>query len=244
MNLGGAAASGLADDWGAGRDNGFWPAGGRLHLDGFTYGRFTGSQLASVEQRLAWIRGQFPAEAKPGVPPFATQPYEQLAAIYRQAGQDTEARKVAIARRSDLRKFGELRLHRKAGDWLLDKSIKYGYQTWRRSSALSSSTPQSGERPTSPNGTVSWWRSGTSPACTPVPVAAGCTSNYPCFYPAGYAIDVVTPIINVHQADSWGPNWNVPWGWAWAADTWAATGLGWALATLLFAGYTGLARRQ
>jgi hypothetical protein len=30
----------------------------------------------------------------------------------------------------------------------------------------------------------------------------------------------------------------------WVAGTWIATGLGWALATLLIAGYTGLERRQ
>ena len=29
-------------------------------------------------------------------------------------------------------------------------------------------------------------------------------SSYPCFYPAGYAIDTVIPIVNVHQAEYWG----------------------------------------
>jgi hypothetical protein len=77
-----------------------------------------------------------------------------------------------------------------------------------------------------------------------VPVATRCTGDYPCFYPAGYAIDLVIPIINVHQAAYWGMAGNAPWGWAWVAGTWIATGLGWALATLLVAGYTGMARRQ
>ncbi len=31
---------------------------------------------------------------------------------------------------------------------------------------------------------------------------------------------------------------------AWVAGTWIATGLGWTLATLLVAGYTGLVRRE
>jgi hypothetical protein len=77
----------------------------------------------------------------------------------------------------------------------------------------------------------------------PVPSAARCTSAYPCFYPAGYAVDTVIPIINVHQADFWGPSGQVPWGWIWVAVTWTATGLGWALVTLLVAGYTGLVRQ-
>ena len=77
-----------------------------------------------------WIRSQYqPPRDSPAA--FATQPYEQLAAVYRQAGQDTQARKVAIARRADLRRYGNLNPYRKVGNWLLDKTIKYGYQAWR-----------------------------------------------------------------------------------------------------------------
>ena len=78
----------------------------------------------------------------------------------------------------------------------------------------------------------------------PMPTAIRCTSNYPCFYPAGYAIDTVIPLISVHQATYWGPDGHASWGWIWVACTWIATGLGWALVTLLIAGYTGLARKQ
>ena len=71
-----------------------------------------------MEQRLAWIRSQYP---RPGDSPadFATQPYEQLAAVYRQAGQDDQAREVAIARRTDLRKYGNLNWYRRlvTGSW-------------------------------------------------------------------------------------------------------------------------------
>jgi hypothetical protein len=41
---------------------------------------------------------------------------------------------------------------------------------------------------------------GTIANLHPVPVATRCTGNYPCFYPAAYAIDIVILIINVHQA--------------------------------------------
>jgi hypothetical protein len=54
----------------------------------------------------------------------------------RGAGQDSDARKFAVARRSDLRKFGNLGLYHKVGSWLLDKFIKYGYQTWRAVAGL------------------------------------------------------------------------------------------------------------
>jgi len=173
---------------------------------------------------------------------FASQPYEQLAAVYRQAGQDTEARKVAIARRADLRKYGDLKWHRRIGNWLLDKTIKYGYQTWRAGLALAVVF-------------VAFWALAyfaqqhhlMEPVGSfhgPAPSATQCTGSYPCFSPLGYTVDTVIPLINVHQATYWGPNASAPWGWAWVAGTAIATGLGWALATLLVAGYTGLVRQE
>jgi hypothetical protein len=44
----------------------------------------------------------------------------------------------------------------------------------------------------------------------PPPVAARCTTDYPCFSPVGYAIDTVIPLINIHQAEYWRPNANAP----------------------------------
>jgi hypothetical protein len=63
----------------------------------------------------------------------------------------------------------------------------------------------------------------------------------PCFYPVGYTIDTV---INVHQAEYWAPDGHAAWSWLRVGSAWAATGLGWALATLLVAGYTGLVRQE
>ena len=230
VSLQGAAAGELVDDWGSGRNNGFWPTGGQLRLDGFTYGRLGGAEPATVRQRLAWIRSQYQPKVSKMAAPFATQPYEQLASVYRQAGQDTEARRVAIARRSDLREYGNLSPLRRAGNWLLDKSIKYGYQTWRAVAGLvllylivlALSVLAQHHGLIAPVGNVA--------GLHPVPVATRCTSNYPCFYPAGYAIDTVIPIINVHQATYWGPNGDTPWGWIWIAwhmdRDWARMGAG------------------
>jgi hypothetical protein len=58
-------------------------AGGRLRLDGFTYGRLGGAEPAAVMQRLAWIRSQYRPKASEMAAPFAAQPYEQLASVYR-----------------------------------------------------------------------------------------------------------------------------------------------------------------
>ena len=218
-----------------------------------------------MKQRLNWIRGQYQQRAgwatrakhlltkirtrhrlrtADNRADFATQPYEQLAAVYRKAGQDDDAREVAIARRADKRKYGKLNPYRWLGNWFLDWSVKYGYQTWRAGVMLAavfviflvfSFVAQRAHLMVPV---------GDTEGLHYVPSAAKCTSNYPCFYPLGYAIDTVIPLINVHQAAYWGPDGHAPWGHAWVAGTWVTTGFGWALATLLVAGYTGLARRD
>lgn len=243
MLLEGATVGRLDDDWSSERPNGYWPTGPRLRLDGFSYGRFGGKQQATVEQRLGWIRSQYQPLGLSRAD-FATQPYEQLAAVYRLAGQDTEARKVAIARRADLRKYGNLNPYRKFGNWFLDWSIRYGYQTWRAGVGLVAVFLVFVALSFFAQHHHLMVPVGNTQGLHPVPSATKCTSNYRCFYAVGYAVDTVIPIINVHQAEYWGPYGQVPWGRAWFAGTWIATGLGWALATLLVAGYTGLVRRD
>ena len=126
----------LQDFWtganGKKRSNGFWPDAnkGALRLDGFTYARIGGEHPATPEQRLAWL-GSPKKRARNREGRFATQPYEQLAKVYEQAGQDKEARQVAIARRRDLRRYGDLSGLGRFANWLLDFTIQYGYQTSR-----------------------------------------------------------------------------------------------------------------
>jgi hypothetical protein len=240
-----AAIGQLEDDWtqDGGRANGYWPSDGRLRLDGFTYTSFGGNHKATIEQRLAWIRSQYKSATKDSKPVFAAQPYEQLAKVYGQTGHDTEARRVAIARRRDLRRYGDLTRSRKAGNWLLDFTIRYGYQTWRAVVGLAALFVVI---------LVIFWlaqyRTGlivpaqATYGLHPAPTAARCISHYPCFSPVGYTIDTVIPLINVHQADYWRPNASAAGGWLLVYVTWAGIGLGWALGTLVVAGYTGLAR--
>lgn len=234
VNLEGARVGHVVDDWGEGRAGGFWPPGGQLRLDGLTYDRFGGDQQATVEQRLS----QYQSNSRPVH--FATQPYEQLAKVYRQAGKDSEARKVAIARRVDLRRYGSFTWYRRAGNWFLDKTIKFGYQTWRAALGLAvvfvaflvmTIFAQHHHAIVPVND--------LAVGVHPGPVATQCAPSYPCFYPLGYAVDVVIPVINVYQADFWGLH-----GLGWVAGSWAATVLGWAAVTLLVVGYTGLVRQQ
>ena len=231
----------LEDKWpqaGEQAASGYWPLGGRLRLNGFTYQRLG---KAKVKQRLGWIQSQYQGDERAD---FAAQPYEQLADMYRRTGQEGEARVVAIARHRDLRKYGKLNWYRRFGNWFLDKTIRFGYQTWRAAALLAIvfvaflvlSIVGQHQHVIVPTGDTT--------GLHPMPTATQCTSNYPCFYPFGYTVDTVIPIINVHQADYWRPNGHAPSGWLWVVGAWGATAAGWALATLLIAGYTGLVRQN
>jgi len=260
VSLADATVGRLEDDWT--QANGCWPTGGLVSLLGFVYGSLSGDHPGSVAERLGWIRSQWPEYSpksfwaelltylrhprKPGrTGRFGTQPYEQLASVYQQAGQDTEARQVALERRRDIRRYGNLTGYRKALNLLLDKSIQYGYQTWRAVLVLAAvyvvafvvfCAAQH-------HGNLIVPLMETS-AGKKAPPAMQCTDTYPCFYPAGYAIDTVIPIINVHQATYWGLNGRSPWGHALTIFAWVCTALGWALVTLTAAGYTGLVRNS
>ncbi len=243
VNLEGASAEYLVDDWTRPRAIGYWPPG-RVRLAGFTYSGFGGDHQATVEQRLDWLRNQHQVSPGESASPFATQPYRQLADVYRRAGQEDDAIIVEIAMRRDMRRNGNLPLHSKVLNWILEVTIRYGFHTGRAlvgiialymvtflaflfaqhqaNLIVASNINNPGLHPS----------------------ALQCVSGYPCFYPAGYAFDLVVPLINIHEADYWQANGHHWFGWAWVLGSWVATALGWFLATLLVVGYTGLARRE
>jgi hypothetical protein len=257
VNLEGARAQQLIDNWANSRTRGHWPAT-QLRLAGFTYEGFSGDYPATLDQRLDWIRSQYATRPENlhasdrahatlnshHVTPFATQPYKQLADVYRRAGQDDEARTVEIAMRRDIRKYGNLSRPAASLNWLLDTTIRYGFQTTRALAgivilyvivflALLFAQHEGNliEAPNVQNINLH-------------PTALHCVTGYPCFYPAGYAFDLVVPLINIHQAEFWQVNGHHLFGWVWVLGTWTATALGWFLATLLVVGYSGLARQE
>lgn len=229
----------LQDDWS--KEGGYWPVAG-LRIAGFIYQGFGGENQATCEQRLDWIRSQHQS----GMPShFDAQPYEQLVRVYRETGYESDARRVAIARHSDLREYGGLSRRRCIGNWLLDVTIKHGYQPMRAlgmllavfvAAFLLSLVAQHQDALIVP--------AKDTRSLGQTPRAADSTQKYPTFYPLGYAIDLSFPIIKIGQAENWRPNGAAPWGWAFVGSTWVITGLGWAFTTLAVVGYTGLIRRD
>jgi hypothetical protein len=243
LDLSEASASRLSDD-------GNWPTNGQLQLAGFTYDGFAADSQLPWRHRLEWIRGQYPPSlAAPRQPPepaptrYSAQPYEQLASVYSQTGHDDDAREINIAALRDRRQFGQLSKPSKLLNLTYDITIRYGYRSWLAAVYLVAlfvimfaafSLAQSGGSVIVPAGDVT--------GLHPAPTASRCQSDYPCFSPAGFALDIVVPIINVHQPDNWRVNRHSSWGWAWMLAAWLATLLGWAFVTLFVAGYTGLVR--
>lgn len=94
-----------------------WPV--PLNLDGFVYDRLASNGDTAVRTRLRWLRLN-----ESGPFPFTPQVYDQLSDVYRRAGDDGAARKVAIAKQCRRRhSYSPL-------NWLWYVTVGYGYRTW------------------------------------------------------------------------------------------------------------------
>lgn len=78
-----------------------WPKPGELWLDGFHYGRLDEKAEWDLAARLDWLSRHGNSGR------FNPQPYEQLAAVYREAGFERRAREVLIAKNKQ--RLGERR---------------------------------------------------------------------------------------------------------------------------------------
>jgi hypothetical protein len=170
-----------------------WPPRGKLHLDGFVYGRITESAL-DPDRRLTWLSLD---------PDFRTQPYLQLAKVLRATGDDNGARRV-------LERMARLRATRSHGfqrvwDDALGATIGHGYYPER---AL---LPLLG---LSAIGWIIYRRSYLAGAITPkdkdaydVFVSDGASpEHYPRFSSLIYSLENCFPLVKFGQVDRWQPD--------------------------------------
>jgi hypothetical protein len=182
--------------------------GGTVWLDGLTYGSLTPRLPPKV--RIAMLERD--AE---GYVPHA---YEQLAAAYRQAGDDRAARNVQLAKQ---------RRHRSTRPWfarpwgyLQDVTVGYGFR---------------------PVWAAAWLAGllavGTTVFAlhTPEPLKAGESPPFNAFF---YTLDLLLPIIDFGQEKAF----KVAGGYQWLAYSLIITG--WVLATTIAAGITRTLSRQ
>ncbi len=176
-----------------------------------------------VSIRLDWLALQ-PEK------PFHPQPYEQLAKVFRQTGREVEARKVLIAKQDALRKHGELGRLSKGWNWFLGKTIRYGYEPWRVMVFMVVMIM------------IGWgvfWGADTNGAMF---ATKGTVPNS--FNAFVYSLEVVVPLVDLHQESYWLPDANATYGWLLRLYFWVHIALGWVSSTLLVAALTGLVRKE
>ena len=188
-----------------------WP--GEMYLRALTYGHIEAYPDVDARARLRWV------ERDPEG--YAPQPYEQLVAFYRRAGQEPDARTVAIEKQR--RRRGTLRLPGRAWSIFLDATVGHGYRTWRAGLWL-----------------IVLWAVGVVVFGLAYPddfKAAKPTDQIPAFNALLYSLDVILPGIDIKQED------------AWTAEGLAQVGAlltiaGWVLATTMIAALTGLLKKD
>jgi hypothetical protein len=189
-----------------------WPQS--LGLRDFVYDVLDERPEVKVKDRLGWLRRDPRG--------YAPQPYEQLAAVYRRAGRDEDARRVAIEKQR--RRRTTLPAPAKAWGLVLDGLVGYGYRTWLAALWLLGFLALG-----------TWIFAAAHPqAMTPTKPP----NELPAFQPAVYAADVLLPIVDLRQQDAWLPHGFALW-WSWVSIL-----VGWILTTAVVAALTGILKRD
>ncbi|MGH4013119.1 MAG: hypothetical protein ACRDSL_04150 [Pseudonocardiaceae bacterium] len=187
-----------------------WVADGVVDVEDFRYQSLTASPEVDVATRLGWLRNVLPS--------YDPDPYDQLAASYRDSGHDDRADAVLLAKQQHRHAA-----HGPAGRiWgrLQQWTVGYGYRPWRVALWLA----------------VCWllgsaWFAGHEPS----PLDDG---QHPAWQPVIYTADLLIPVVNLGQDGLWrtsGPS-------AWVASL--LTAVGWLLLSTAAAGATRILTRR
>ncbi|MEU3182796.1 oxidoreductase [Streptomyces sp. NPDC006923] len=186
-----------------------WPGPGGLAMGGLVYENLVPFGHFPLTRRLEWLAA--------ATPEYAPEPYERLAQVLRNSGEDADAREVLLAKQR--RRRETMPLAPKLWGYLQDWTVAYGYRPGRAAAWM-----------------AVLWGAGTV-AFDLHPPPALHADQHPDWNPALYALDLLVPVINLGQ-DGY---WRLEGGWQWAAA--ALVLLGWVLATTVAAGTSRLLRR-
>ncbi|MGH3942376.1 MAG: hypothetical protein ACRDTG_27900 [Pseudonocardiaceae bacterium] len=187
-----------------------WAADGVIDVEDFRYQSLTASPDVNVTTRLRWLR-----KVLPGYDP---DPYDQLAASYRDGGHDDRADAVLLAKQQHRHS-----VHGPAGRiWgrLQQWTVGYGYRPWRAAGWL-----------------AVCWALG-SIWFTNHPLSRLDSGQNPSWQPIIYTADLLIPVVNLGQDGLWrasGPS-------AWVAGL--LTAVGWLLLSTAAAGVTRILTRR
>jgi hypothetical protein len=155
--------------------------GYRARVTGFTYDTVVGPAGRNCRARLAWL-----ARATDGYVPHA---YDQLAAAFRRAGRDDDAKTVMIAKQ--VRRRGTLSRAGKVASLAFGAPVGYGYRTWRGIAALVAIV------------LIGWPI--FAHAYPKNMTATRASKQLPEFHALFYSADAVLPVVNLGQETAWSP---------------------------------------
>jgi hypothetical protein len=188
-------------------------------LDGLTY---TGlPEGALVSQWLTMLEA---------AATYAPQPYQQLAAGCRAAGQDREARAVLIAQRRDEVRRGHLTPAVRAWIRLTSSTLGYGYQPWRALGWLAGVVLVAV--------VLAVLLGAAGGLSQPAPAVGGCGV----VQAVGVGLDMSIPLIKTDARQACDMT-GTPAGRSLTIASWVLQLLSWAFATLFVAGFTSAVRR-
>jgi len=236
-------------------DESSWPEDGMgvLALDGFTYNALAPGAPWRAKQRLEWLARMPDDDYRP-------QPYEHLAKVLREMGHPGEAREIAIAKQRAYIKHLEQDGHSLRAVWhrFLGVTIGHGYRPWRAAVWLLGFLLF---------GFVIFSQAHTLGVMVPIKdrvfmnpayedYGAPITGErylrhrelpgaYPRFKPFVYSLDVLLPIVDLHQESFWEPRTHErPYGLWYRFYMWIHIAAGWVLSTLAVVGLTGLVKKD
>jgi hypothetical protein len=245
LDLANASIGALVDDMES------WPAPGLLSIDGFKYGSIRNTLgEANSTQRLRWIQRQ--------ASPLRPQPFTELAQVFLNNGQDTDAKGVLIAKEAAMSGQEEVpvgntpaallkALLLMTSDGLSWMIIDYGYQPLRALWLIAAFVilgtllfrygyHRHWVIPTDHGAYEMFRKTGTPPV------------DYQSFNSFVYSLETFVPLIDLHQATYWLPNANSQAegseksysGQVLRWYLWIHIVLGWVFTSMLLAGLTGL----
>lgn len=187
-----------------------WPVGDGLWMAGFTYQHLIPRGPFPLERRLQWLAT--------ATPEFSPEPYEQLATVLRNSGEDDDARRVLLEKHR--RRRETLGVAGKVWGYVQDWAVAYGYR---------------------PGRALVWmavlWAAGTVYFSSYPPTVLSAEER-PHWNAPLYALDLLLPVITLGHKEHWTPAGHAQWTAA------VLILLGWTLATTVAAGATRLLRRQ
>ncbi|KAA0931734.1 MULTISPECIES: oxidoreductase [Streptomyces] len=186
-----------------------WPGAGQLQMAGFQYEYLVPRGPFPPAARLEWVAA--------ATPEYSPEPYERLAAVLRNSGEDEEARAVLLAKHRHRRENQPLaaKLWGHVQDW----TVGYGYRPGRAAVWMA----------------LLWAAASVAFAHADHPPLK--TGEHPPWNPSLFALDLLLPVIDLGQAGFW----QLRGGWQWLSTV--VIMLGWILVTAVTAGATRLLRR-